>query len=98
MVVMCEGCNKKQANFGTVGQGTKRWCGSCGQQHGAVNLTGKMCEGCNKKLASFGTAAEGTKRWCASCGKKHGAVNLSRKMCIYRTMCKLVRIEAQYSR
>eukprot|EP01043_Picozoa_sp_COSAG02_P007170 COSAG02_NODE_211_length_28730_cov_5.599490_10_plen_316_part_00 len=83
MVMMCEGCNDKQASFGSTIDRVKRWCASCGEEHGAVYLgERRMCEGCNDKLASHGTTIDRVKRWCASCGKEHGAVRLcARKMC-----------------
>jgi hypothetical protein len=83
MVMMCEQCNDKQASFGSTIDRVKRWCASCGKEHGVVYLgERRMCEQCNDKLASHGTTIDRVKRWCASCGKEHGAVRLcARKMC-----------------
>ena len=35
---MCEVCSLKQANFGTEGEGKKRWCAKCGKARGAICL------------------------------------------------------------
>jgi hypothetical protein len=38
MPKLCEDCEGKHASFGTQAEGKKRWCGSCGKPHGAVNI------------------------------------------------------------
>jgi ribosomal protein S27E len=66
MPKMCEGCNDKQASYGTTIDRVKRWCASCGKENGAVRLsTRKVCEGCNDKQASYGSTSDRVKRWCS---------------------------------
>ena len=74
------------ASFGLPSEQTRRWCGGCGKDHGAVRLQpSKMCEDCGKVTASLGLPGERfKKRWCAGCGKVHGGVWLHKnknKMC-----------------
>ena len=38
MPKMCEGCKDKRASFGIAADEVKRWCASCGKEHGAVYL------------------------------------------------------------
>jgi hypothetical protein len=72
----CEGCQLKQAHFGLLSDGKKRWCGGCAKGHmGAVNVDSNKCEGCRAKQPLYGLPSEGKKpRWCGGCAKGHTGV------------------------
>ena len=75
----CEECGQKQAIWGLMSEGVKRWCGPCGKPHGAYDMVNKKCEDCKILSATFCLPSEGKQRWCGGCAKAHGAVSGGQK-------------------